>query len=176
MHAMQAAPYLPRPRPTHPPTQAVHSPQPHPTTPCRFVTSPEGAFFREFITDELVKSIDALSRDQLARLVLQLGLQGTQLPVFLPGSRVRSLPLAPSISDEDRQVVDNVAKLVAFLAGGSPAGVGGEEGAGASRMRDPAVLRDLLPVLPTVAGELVPEVTQRLVSRITARFVRELYV
>ena len=77
---------------------------------------PEGAFFREFITDELVKSIDALSRDQLARLVLQLGLQGAQLPVFLPGSRVRSLPLAPSISEEDRKVVDNVAKLVAFLA------------------------------------------------------------
>lgn len=51
----------------------------------RFVFSPEGAFFREFIMDELVKSIDALSREQLAALVLRLGLEGVRLPVLLPG-------------------------------------------------------------------------------------------
>lgn len=35
--------------------------------------------------DELARSIDALSRDQLFLLVQRLGLQGLQLPVLLPG-------------------------------------------------------------------------------------------
>lgn len=37
--------------------------------------SPEGTFFRSFLLDEVVKSIDALSREQLVLLVSQLGLQ-----------------------------------------------------------------------------------------------------
>jgi aarF domain-containing kinase len=39
------------------------------------VFSPEGTFFRSFLLDEVVKSIDALSREQLVLLVSQLGLQ-----------------------------------------------------------------------------------------------------
>jgi hypothetical protein len=35
--------------------------------------------------DELVKSVDALSREQLASLVGRLGLEGVRLPVLLPG-------------------------------------------------------------------------------------------
>lgn len=35
--------------------------------------------------DELVKSVDALSREQLAALVGRLGLEGVRLPVLLPG-------------------------------------------------------------------------------------------
>ena len=37
-----------------------------------FVLSPEGGFFREFLMDEAVKGIDALSRDNAARVLLQL--------------------------------------------------------------------------------------------------------
>lgn len=57
----------------------------HPSTPkhpnttkhkqCRFIFSPEGTFFRSFLLDEVVKSIDALSREQLVVLVSRLGLQ-----------------------------------------------------------------------------------------------------
>lgn len=134
--------------------------------------------------DELVKSIDALSRDQLAVLANRLGLGGLQVPVLLPGARPclqrkrggtvsctwnlthcfflgpmltkklqilvlapstqpqalsrvcapsrvalfpgakrASVPLAPELSEEDRRVVDNVTKIVEFLARG-PAGEG----------------------------------------------------
>lgn len=54
--------------------------------------------------DELVKSIDALSREQLALLVASLGLSRARLPVLLPGAAVASLPLAPKVSEEDRRV------------------------------------------------------------------------
>jgi aarF domain-containing kinase len=51
-----------------------------------FLFSPEGGPFREFLLDELVKSIDALSRDQLRALLGMLGLQNAVLPVLLPGA------------------------------------------------------------------------------------------
>lgn len=51
----------------------------------KFILSPQGIFFREFVLDEVVKSIDALSREQFLLLVQQLGLQSVMLPVLLPG-------------------------------------------------------------------------------------------
>lgn len=53
---------------------------------CRFVLSPEGAFFREFLLDEAVKSVDALSRDQFRQLLTLLGMQNAMVPVLLPGA------------------------------------------------------------------------------------------
>lgn len=35
----------------------------------KFLFEPEGAFFREFLMDEVVKGIDALSREQMVVLV-----------------------------------------------------------------------------------------------------------
>ena len=55
----------------------------------KLLLSPEGQFFREFITNEVVLSIDAMSRKQLAALVAQLGLAGVNLPVLLPGTSRR---------------------------------------------------------------------------------------
>ena len=81
------------------------------TPPPRFIFSPEGTFFRSFLLDEVVKSIDALSREQLVLLVSRLGLQGVQVPVLLPGAKQSFVPLSPTLSDEDRQVVDNVVKI-----------------------------------------------------------------
>jgi aarF domain-containing kinase len=77
----------------------------------RFIFSPEGTFFRSFLLDEVVKSIDALSREQLVLLVSRLGLQGVQLPVLLPGAKQAFVPLSPSLSEEDRRVVENVVKI-----------------------------------------------------------------
>ena len=51
----------------------------------RFAFAPEGTFFRQFIMDEVVKSIDALSREQLALLVNRLGMGRVMVPVLLPG-------------------------------------------------------------------------------------------
>jgi aarF domain-containing kinase len=150
----------------------------------RFVFSPEGALFRSFLQEELVKSIDALSRDQLALLVTRLGLGAVRVPVFLPGARARSVALAPTLTEEDRQVVDNVQKLLSFLTngvGGAGGAGGGVEGGGGAPSRPgapdvQAVLTELLPLLPTVARETLPELGAALLSRISARVVRELYV
>jgi hypothetical protein len=42
-------------------------------------------------------------------------------------------------------------------------------------LSSPGVMAELLPVLPTVATEVMPQLTSALISRISARVVRELY-
>ena len=127
--------------------------------------SPEGSFFRSFLLDEIVNSIDALSRSQVDELVRQLNLEDVLLPVWLPGATRRSLPLAGHVTEEDRQQVQSVAKLMNFLVGGS--------------LRDAftrtSMQADVLPLLPRVAQEVVPELVMRLTSRVAARFIRYMY-
>lgn len=65
--------------------------------------------------DELVKSIDALSREQAVALLVRLGLDGVQVPLLLPGAKRSLVPLAPSLSAEDRAVVENLSKLINFF-------------------------------------------------------------
>jgi hypothetical protein len=69
------------------------------------------------VMDEIVKSIDALTRDQLHLLVVRIGLGGLMVPVLLPGSQVRRVPLAPEVAEEDRKQVEAVATLMNFLSG-----------------------------------------------------------
>lgn len=38
-------------------------------------------------------------------------LQGVRLPVLLPGAKQAFVPLSPSLSEEDKQVVENVVKI-----------------------------------------------------------------
>lgn len=130
-----------------------------------FLLSDEGHFFRGFFMDEIVRSVDALSRDQLRQLVYRLQLENVLLPVLLPGSNKRFVPLAPEVDPEDVRQVESVAKLVDFLAGGSARGLLQLQGAG-----------EILPLMPRLAGQLLPEITMRLVSRISARLVREFYL
>ncbi|KAG2482850.1 hypothetical protein HYH03_018241 [Edaphochlamys debaryana] len=150
----------------------------------RFIFSPEGAFFRDFMMDELVKSIDALSREQALAVVATLGLQGVRVPVLFPGASRSFIPLAPQLTEEDRTVVANVTKIFNFLTRGS-----GDLGSGSwmpdfsdraavsrSFSEGAAVAGELLPVMPAVATEIVPQLVQRLASRVTARAVREVMV
>ena len=82
--------------------------------------------------------------------------------------------MAPPLSDEDRRVVENVAKIVNFLTGGSAArALGGGGGGAADSAR---VLQELAPLLPEVATQVVPELSRRLAGRITARLIREIFV
>lgn len=83
----------------------------------QFVLSREGAPFRAVLLDEIVKSIDALSRDQLFALVHRLGLGALRVPLPVLGAGARSVPLAPPLTPEDRAQVDAVAKLMEFLSG-----------------------------------------------------------
>lgn len=55
--------------------------------------SPAGTWFRTLMMDELVRSVDALSRDQAHAFAERLGLAGVQLPVLLPGGRECGPPL-----------------------------------------------------------------------------------
>merc|ERR1711924_573326 len=122
----------------------------------RFVLSEEGAFFRSFLLDEIVKSVDALSRDALLELrSLGGGAAGPQVPVLLPGAQVRQLPVVPALTAEDRILVENISKLQEFLAPGGPDGM--------ARM-----LASLGPQEAAMALELLPEIALRLSSRISA--------
>ena len=71
----------------------------------KFLLAPEGEFFREFMLDEVAKSIDGLSRLQLAALVTRLGLHNAALPALI-GRSVRWIPLAPTLTPTDQAAVD----------------------------------------------------------------------
>ena len=85
-----------------------------------------------------------------------------------PRSRL-FLPLAPPLSDDERRVVENVGKLANFLSGGSTARA-------LTGRLDPVALAEIAPLLPNVAGQVVPEVSRRLAGRIAARLIREVYL
>lgn len=81
----------------------------------RFVLSPEGAFFRDFLTNEIVVSVDALSRAGAATLATSLGLGRAAVPVPLLGAARWWLPLAPALTAEDRQAIANVSVVRAHV-------------------------------------------------------------
>ncbi|KAH7416531.1 hypothetical protein KP509_14G095700 [Ceratopteris richardii] len=140
-----------------------------------FLLSQQGEFFREFILDEVVKGIDAISRDQLAKLVVSFGLDrmvsSTVRVPFLPIWRP-SLFL-PSLTVEDEIVVNNTKKVLSFLIDGTPAADTLDQN---SSIKVLEITRELLPLLPSITAEVLPEVVNRFVSRVVARFLREAFL
>lgn len=127
----------------------------------RFFFSPEGQVFREFMLEEVVTVVDASGRDAARELAVSLGLNNLPVPSFFRA-------LNPKLSDTDRQMVQEVRKLVQFLLGDfegalSPMGL---EGAGSSvnqlqraqqlftLTRRDERLQKLLPVLREFAPQL----------------------
>ena len=142
-----------------------------------FIFSKDGKFFRELIMDELVKAVDALSRESLAQLIARLGLSSVRIPLLVPfAPRGASLPLSPFVTEQDIVVSRNMSMVVSFLLGERAAGAAGAAGAGAGAARvDPALLADLAPYLPAVSTEILPELNARLMSRLSARVIRDIY-
>lgn len=138
-----------------------------------FLLSEEGDFFREFILDEIVKGIDALSREQLANLATILGVERL-IPVFgtvpLLGS-VRSAAFLPTVTDEDKIVLNNVRRILEFLTARSSFSDSFSQDGGLENLE---LLRELLPVMPSIATRVLPEIINRLSSRVLARVLREL--
>eukprot|EP00955_Chlamydomonas_euryale_P010592 114097-Chlamydomonas_euryale.AAC.2 len=99
------------------------------------------------------------------------------LPVLLPGARRSMLPLAPKVTPEDRMVVDNMTKIINFLTRGqSVADVAATGPVTPQQLaRQQQLVSDLMPLLPSVASEVLPQLVQRFVSRIGARLVRDVY-
>jgi hypothetical protein len=86
----------------------------------KFFFSPEGNILREFISEEIVNGIDALSRDALRELVVRLGIKSSGIPrLFSKQQRQFLKALAPALSVEDKKVVDALETLVSFLVNGN---------------------------------------------------------
>lgn len=134
----------------------------------KFLFSPEGALFRSFLLDELVKSIDALSRDQFGKLVEVLGLESILIPNLVPFSSKALIPLRPKLTKEDDQVIRNIQTILNFLLGGAL----NERDLGTLVLKSSSMWKDFGPVMQ----EMVPQVTEKLLSRISARFIREILI
>ena len=66
---------------------------------------------------QIVKAIDALSREQLVQITAALGIRNAA-PLFsmVP---VRPAALLPTITEEDKVILNNVQKVVQFLTSGT---------------------------------------------------------
>ncbi|GMY26857.1 Protein kinase [Fagus crenata] len=137
-----------------------------------FLLSDKGNFFREFLLDEIVKGIDAITRDQLVQLLSVLG-AGNAAPVFsmVPAfGPFKPAALLPTITEEDKVILNNVQKVVGFLTTGSSVSTS-NQGVNVER-----VIQELLPVLPGISAKVLPEVLSRLSSRVLARIVRDSFL
>lgn len=69
--------------------------------------------------NQIVKGIDALSREQLVQITSALGIRNStpvfsMVPAFGP---LRPRRLLPTITEEDRVILNNVQKVIEFLTG-----------------------------------------------------------
>ncbi|XP_024019751.1 uncharacterized protein LOC21402847 [Morus notabilis] len=138
-----------------------------------FLLSDKGNFFREFLLDEIVKGIDAVTREQLVRIMALLGL-GNPTPIFsmVPTfGPLKPAGLLPTITEEDRVILNNVQKIVEFLTAGSSISRTSNQGINVAQ-----VIQELLPVLPGISATILPEVVNRLTSRILARVIRDTFL
>lgn len=72
-------------------------------------------------TIQIVKAIDAVTREQLVRLMSIFGIRNAT-PVFnmVPSiGPFKPVALLPTITEEDRVILNNVQKILEFLTAGS---------------------------------------------------------
>ncbi|KAL6976366.1 hypothetical protein U1Q18_025153 [Sarracenia purpurea var. burkii] len=138
-----------------------------------FLLSEKGNFFREFLLDEIVKGIDAVTRQELVRVMAVLGI-GNIVPVFsmVPAlGPIKPAALLPTITEEDKVILDNVQKIIEFLTAGSLASRSSNQITDLTR-----VVQELLPVLPGLSVNVLPEILNRLSSRVLARLIRDTFL
>ncbi|XVF29165.1 hypothetical protein REPUB_Repub15cG0096400 [Reevesia pubescens] len=138
-----------------------------------FLLSEKGNSFREFLLDEIVKGIDALTREQLVQIMSVLGVRNAA-PVFSMIPTVgpfKPAGLLPSITEEDRIILNNVQKIIEFLTAGSSISATSNQGVNVAQ-----AIQELLPVLPGISARVLPEVLSRLSSRVLARLIRDTFL
>ncbi|KAL5702511.1 hypothetical protein ACHQM5_027723 [Ranunculus cassubicifolius] len=138
-----------------------------------FLLSEKGNFFREFLLDEIVKGIDAVSREQMVQILGAFGIRNS-VPIFsmVPSfGPVRTAGLVPTITEEDKIILNNVTRVVEFLTTGT------------SSLRTPnqerniaQIVQELLPLVPGISARVLPELITRLTSRVTARLIRDTFL
>ncbi|KAI9114956.1 hypothetical protein K1719_013969 [Acacia pycnantha] len=138
-----------------------------------FLLSDKGIFFRDFLLDEVVKGIDALTREQLVRIMSILGIQNAT-PVFSMVPTVgpfKPSALIPTITKEDEVILNNVQKIVEFLTAGSSLSSTSGQAQNVTQ-----IIQELIPVLPGISVKVLPEVLNRLSSRVLARLIRDAFL
>ncbi|GAV84961.1 APH domain-containing protein/ABC1 domain-containing protein [Cephalotus follicularis] len=138
-----------------------------------FLLSEKGNFFREFLLDEIVKGIDAVTREQFVQVMAILGI-GNAAPVFsmVPTfGPFKPAALLPTITEDDKIILNNVQKVIKFLTAGSAISRTSNKGVDAAQ-----VIQELLPVLPGISAKVLPEVLSRLSSRGLARLIRDSFL
>eukprot|EP00560_Eucampia_antarctica_P008748 CAMPEP_0197826354 /NCGR_PEP_ID=MMETSP1437-20131217/3325_1 /TAXON_ID=49252 ORGANISM="Eucampia antarctica, Strain CCMP1452" /NCGR_SAMPLE_ID=MMETSP1437 /ASSEMBLY_ACC=CAM_ASM_001096 /LENGTH=810 /DNA_ID=CAMNT_0043426761 /DNA_START=196 /DNA_END=2628 /DNA_ORIENTATION=+ len=118
----------------------------------KFFFSPDGQVFREFMLEEIVTVVDASSRDAILELSKALGLNNLPVPSFFRA-------LSPELSDQDKQMVQQIQKLVQFLLGDFEGAITDENSGNnpIQRLRNNASnerLRVLIPVMREYAPQL----------------------
>lgn len=76
----------------------------------RFFFSPEGYVFREFMLEEIVTVVDASSRDAIREVARAIGVNNLPIPSFIRA-------LTPKLTEQDKQMVQEIRTLVRFLLG-----------------------------------------------------------
>ena len=156
-------------------------------TTMKFIISEEAGFFRDLLLDEVVKSIDALTRQQLWLLADVLGLRNAFVPLLVPGALRPFMPIAPRVTAEDKKLIQNIVKAINFLSGDKDML---QESSRVENMLvvnprvlqstvtsvNPNLVRELLPFVPSMTSDILPKITAKLLNRITARAVREVFV
>ncbi|XP_021755543.1 uncharacterized protein LOC110720810 [Chenopodium quinoa] len=132
-----------------------------------FLLSDKGNFFREFLLDEIVKGIDAVTREQLVKITSSLGIAPV-ISVFPAFGPIKPVSLLPTINEEDKIILNNVQRVVEFLIAGSSLTRKSNEAINADQ-----AMRELLPLLPGLTAKVLPEVMSRLGSRVAARLIRD---
>ncbi|KAL1832342.1 hypothetical protein ACET3Z_001993 [Daucus carota] len=138
-----------------------------------FILSEKGNFFREFLLDEVVKGIDAITRQQLVQVMALLGI-GNTAPVFsmVPAfGSMRPVGLLPTITEEDEIILNNVQKIADFLTSGASTPRSSNQ---VENIRQ--AIQELLPLLPGLSTTVLPEVLNRLSQRVAARILRDVFL
>ncbi|CAK9141479.1 unnamed protein product [Ilex paraguariensis] len=133
-----------------------------------FLLSEKGNFFREFLLDEIVKGIDAVTREQLVQMMAVLGI-GNFTPLFsmVPSlGPIRPAGFLPTITEEDKVILNNVQKVIEFLTAGSST-------SSSQGVNVPRVIQELLPVMPGLSATVLPENSIPVVPWVQENFTQE---
>lgn len=122
----------------------------------RFFFNSEGQVFRDFMLEEIVTVVDASSRDAVLELTKTLGLNNFPVPSFLRA-------LSPALSENDKEMVEQIRVLIQFLLGDFDLGNSGNNNQRLQELLP--VVREYAPQLRDYGGLLIVRLTEKSISR-----------
>jgi len=129
-----------------------------------FVFSDKGNVIREFLLEEVVASIEALSTDALYQLSIRVNINQNILPPF-------AKLFVHKLDQKEQKTVDNLVKLVEFISGDLQRGTISTENA-------PRIAQEIVPLLPTilpVMQDFGAKVLGKLTEKTAAKLIRGIF-